>query len=111
MGDLTSLPQKTLTLETGASHSPNFSRDTTHLLCPSKQGPKAEKALEWGIPVVDMFWLEGLPVSMTNSPMTEAGAKLLPPLREDGEGEAVEPTSTPEPVLQRAPPRLSLFLS
>ncbi|EPQ54267.1 hypothetical protein GLOTRDRAFT_78211 [Gloeophyllum trabeum ATCC 11539] len=36
----------------------NFSRRSTHLLCPSAIGPKYEKALEWGIPVVGMEWLE-----------------------------------------------------
>ena len=93
------LPQKMLILETGASHAPNFSKTTTHLLCPSRQGPKAEKALKWGIPVVDMVWLEGLAVSTADSPTTEAAVKPLPPLCEDGEGEVTEPSS----VLQRAP--------
>lgn len=39
------------------SLAPNFSRRSTHLLCPSRSGAKFEKALEWGIPVVDMAWL------------------------------------------------------
>lgn len=37
--------------------APNFSRRTTHLLCPSREGTKFDKAVEWGIPVVDMQWL------------------------------------------------------
>ncbi|KAI0327027.1 hypothetical protein GY45DRAFT_1257833 [Cubamyces sp. BRFM 1775] len=41
----------------GIAHAPNFSRRTTHLLCPSGQGAKAEKAHEWGTPIVDMDWL------------------------------------------------------
>jgi BRCT domain type II-containing protein len=54
------LPQKTLRMEAGASHASTFSKRTTHLLCPLRQGPKAEKAREWGIPIVDMPWLESL---------------------------------------------------
>ena len=37
--------------------APNFSRRTTHLLCPSFTGAKYEKAIEWNVPVVDMNWL------------------------------------------------------
>lgn len=40
----------------GMSISPNFSRRTTHLLCPSRTGAKFDKAVEWRIPVVDMAW-------------------------------------------------------
>ena len=96
------LPREVMTLEPGASHAPTFSKKTTHLLCPSRQGPKAEKALEWGIPVVDMIWLDSLLMRTTNSPMTEDGANSLPPRSEDGEGGVVEPEPAPEPVLQRA---------
>jgi hypothetical protein len=96
------LHRQTLTVETGASHAPTFSKKTTHLLCPSRQGPKAEKALEWGIPVVDVIWLEGLLVYASNSPATEDDADSLLPRSEDGEGGVVEPGSSPKPVLQRA---------
>ncbi|OSC98510.1 hypothetical protein PYCCODRAFT_1480561 [Trametes coccinea BRFM310] len=41
----------------GITHAPNFSRRTTHLLCPSGEGPKADKAREWGTPIIDMEWL------------------------------------------------------
>lgn len=41
----------------GIPLAPNFSRRTTHLLCPTREGTKYEKALEWAIPVVDMEWL------------------------------------------------------
>lgn len=102
MGSLCSPPRKTLTLEPGASHAPTFSKKTTHLLCPSRQGPKAEKALEWGIPVVDMIWLGSLVVSTTNSPMTEEGVSPLPLRSEGGEEEVVRSEPTLEPVLQRA---------
>ncbi|KAH8094535.1 hypothetical protein BXZ70DRAFT_1072697 [Cristinia sonorae] len=44
----------------GISVAANFSRRTTHLLCPSKTGAKYEKALEWNIPVVDMSWVEAM---------------------------------------------------
>ncbi|KAF9650190.1 hypothetical protein BDM02DRAFT_3259867 [Thelephora ganbajun] len=82
----------------GASHAPTFSKKTTHLLCPSRQGPKAEKALKWGIPIVDMAWLESLLVSTINSPMAGHDVNPLPSLCENNEG--VEPTSAPKPVLQ-----------
>ncbi|KAJ4496321.1 hypothetical protein C8J55DRAFT_484199 [Lentinula edodes] len=36
----------------------NFSKRATHLLCPSAEGLKFEKAQEWGVPVVNMTWLE-----------------------------------------------------
>ncbi|KAG6333030.1 hypothetical protein ID866_6054 [Astraeus odoratus] len=36
----------------------NFSRRSTHLLCPSGQGTKFGKALEWRIPVISMAWLD-----------------------------------------------------
>ncbi|KAG8903637.1 hypothetical protein FRB99_002912 [Tulasnella sp. 403] len=41
----------------GITVPPVFSRKTTHLICPNKQGPKYEKAVAWGIPVVDLEWL------------------------------------------------------
>ena len=44
----------------GITFAPTFSRHSTHLLCPSRQGAKAEKAVEWDIPIVDMSWLEAI---------------------------------------------------
>lgn len=44
----------------GAHVAPNFSRRSTHLLCPSAMGPKAEKAREWCIPIVDMAWIAAI---------------------------------------------------
>ena len=98
------LPRKVLTLGTGALHSPTFSKKTTHLLCPSGQGPKAEKAQEWGIPIVDMSWLEGLLASVATSTMTEDGPNSLPSLSEDREEGAVEADSEDRPILIRALP-------
>ena len=95
------ISQETLKLEVGASHAPTFSKKTTHLLCPSRQGPKAEKAVEWGIPIVDTSWLESLLVSTTNSPVVEGGVNLLPPLCKDRGGGAGQIDTTPEPVLKR----------
>jgi len=37
--------------------APNFSRRSTHLLCPSAAGAKFDKAREWGVPVVNIGWL------------------------------------------------------
>jgi len=39
------------------THSPTFSRTTTHLLCPAAAGAKYLRARVWGTPVVDMRWL------------------------------------------------------
>jgi len=93
-----------LILEIGASHAPTFSKKTTHLLCPTRQGPKTEKALEWGVPVFDMVWLEGLLMPKVSSPMTEDEANPLAPPNEDGDGIAVElgPGPAPESVPQCA---------
>ncbi|KZP22630.1 hypothetical protein FIBSPDRAFT_787042 [Athelia psychrophila] len=44
----------------GANIAPNFSRRSTHLLCPSGTGAKFEKAREWHIPVVHMEWLAAM---------------------------------------------------
>lgn len=41
----------------GLNLAPTFSRQSTHLLCPTRTGAKYEKALEWGVPVVGMEWL------------------------------------------------------
>lgn len=49
----------------GINPTTNFSRHATHLLCPSGTGAKYEKALEWGIPVVNMGWLEEITRSGT----------------------------------------------
>ncbi|TFK21460.1 hypothetical protein FA15DRAFT_672523 [Coprinopsis marcescibilis] len=44
----------------GITLVPQFSRKTTHLLCPSGTGLKFDKAGEWGIPVVSNGWLEAI---------------------------------------------------
>ena len=44
----------------GIKLAPNFSKNTTHLLCPSATGPKFAKACEWGKPVVKMSWLAAI---------------------------------------------------
>lgn len=41
----------------GMTLAPVFSRQATHLLCPSATGAKFNKAREWGVPVVHMGWL------------------------------------------------------
>ncbi|KAK7046773.1 hypothetical protein R3P38DRAFT_3346388 [Favolaschia claudopus] len=48
-------------LETlGIPIAPAFSRRVTHLLCPSGTGEKYTKAMQWGVPVIDMRWLEAV---------------------------------------------------
>lgn len=49
-----------LSMISGITLAPNFSRRSTHLLCPSRSGAKYDKALEWGVPVVTMEWLEDM---------------------------------------------------
>lgn len=65
--------------------APNFSRRTTHLLCPSREGAKFDKAVEWGIPVVDMQWLrrivhEGVVPSDRAEPEAGADERLPEPM-------------------------------
>ena len=111
MSSLRFVPSEILILETGASHAPAFSKKTTHLLCPSRQGPKAEKALEWGIPVVDMKWLEDLLVSVADSFVTENEiSSLAPPNKDDGGFVEPEPSSAPEFVPQGTVFHSSFFL-
>lgn len=99
MSSLRFAPAEILILETGASHAPAFSRKTTHLLCPSRQGPKAEKALEWGIPVIDITWLEDLLLSVADSFVTENEiSSLAPPNKDDGGFVEPEPSPAPESV-------------
>lgn len=61
---------------------PNVSKrnSITHMVCPSRMGQKYEKAIEWGIPVVDLEWVYGLAMQQDPSPSlssvldTDAGA-------------------------------------
>jgi DNA replication regulator DPB11 len=46
-----------LSRSAGISNPPQFSPQCTHLVCPDRTGKKYEKALEWGIEVVDLDWL------------------------------------------------------
>ncbi|KAJ3570667.1 hypothetical protein NP233_g4252 [Leucocoprinus birnbaumii] len=54
----------------GITLAPSFSRNTTHLLCPSATGPKFAKACEWGKPVIQMSWLAAI-VSTGAIPLVE----------------------------------------
>lgn len=47
-----------LYISVGITLAENFSRKSTVLLCPSGTGAKFDKAGEWGVPVVNMSWLE-----------------------------------------------------
>lgn len=44
----------------GITLAPGFSRQSTHLLCPTGAGPKYARARQWGVPVVDMGWLAAM---------------------------------------------------
>lgn len=71
----------------GITHAPTFTRRTTHLLCPSREGKKFEKAPEWGIDVVGMDWLhavarEGRVPKVAGS----ASGKVSAPVQAPGKG-------------------------
>ncbi|KAI0725684.1 hypothetical protein C8Q72DRAFT_577757 [Fomitopsis betulina] len=57
----------------GFTLAPTFSRHSTHLLCPTLQGVKAEKALEWNIPIVNMSWLEATARTGSIPPVQTSG--------------------------------------
>ncbi|KAI0833823.1 hypothetical protein BC628DRAFT_1499098 [Trametes gibbosa] len=92
----------------GIMHAPNFSRRTTHLLCPSGEGAKAEKAREWGTPVVDMEWLGSMartgevpPIAPTRASPSVAGEGEdvdLNVVDYQGEPEVLLPTQQPPSV-------------
>ncbi|KAK7060262.1 protein kinase activating protein dpb11 [Paramarasmius palmivorus] len=42
----------------GFNHLSTFTKRATYLLCPSGEGLKYQKAKEWGIPVINMSWIE-----------------------------------------------------
>ena len=85
----------------GVAHAPNFSRRTTHLLCPSGVGAKADKAREWGTPIVDMAWPTALartgeiPPAPLAQPQPQSAHEQEPQARELDDGgldiEAVKP--------------------
>ena len=52
--------------------SKTFSKKCTHLLCPSKQGPKYDKAQEWQILIVDLEWLRDIAISGRIPPLHPA---------------------------------------
>ncbi|KAL4399717.1 protein kinase activating protein Dpb11 [Malassezia pachydermatis] len=60
----------------GAQVHDVLSKQTTHLLCTdeARHGPKAQKATEWHIPLVDIAWLESLlhPTANPTSPPSRA---------------------------------------
>ena len=55
----------------GINQAPNFSRRSTHLLCPSGTGAKFDKAQEWSIPVVNMQWLVDMSTKGIIHPVAE----------------------------------------
>jgi DNA replication regulator DPB11 len=64
-----------------------FSRQATHLLCPSGTGLKFEKACQWGIPVVNVHWLvemaesgqiPGLDGFLVSAPACDVQAQEVP---------------------------------
>jgi hypothetical protein len=78
----------------GANLAQNFSRRSTHLLCPSHIGAKHEKAKEWDIPVIDTSWLaEILKMGAIPPSIIEGDSPPPEPMQVDrkGKGKAVEP--------------------
>ncbi|OJT01769.1 DNA topoisomerase 2-binding protein 1 [Trametes pubescens] len=95
----------------GIPHAPNFSRRTTHLLCPSGEGAKAEKAREWGTPIIDMLWL----AEMARTGQIPLTAPIPGPASVAGEGvvqrgedldlQVVDYTGAPEVMMATQQPR------
>ncbi|KAF5326934.1 hypothetical protein D9619_004296 [Psilocybe cf. subviscida] len=84
----------------GITLAPTFNRRATHLLCPSGTGLKFDKALEWGVPVVHMGWLEEM---ARTGRVPEAGGFLVSgPLGADESGGAVEREAVIPPVVGKA---------
>ncbi|KAI0656497.1 hypothetical protein C8Q70DRAFT_1012254 [Cubamyces menziesii] len=85
----------------GIAHAPNFSRRTTHLLCPSGQGAKADKAREWGTPIVDMEWLAqiartgDIPSTSLTEPAVQDGDNMDLQIDYAGEREVLMATQQP----------------
>ncbi|KIP11001.1 hypothetical protein PHLGIDRAFT_64495 [Phlebiopsis gigantea 11061_1 CR5-6] len=77
----------------GMNIAPSFSRRTTHLLCPSREGKKFDKAVEWSIPVVDMQWLENIVRTGVIFLQREASPPREGTLK--GKGKAVEAPADP----------------
>jgi len=48
-----------------------FSKACTHLLCPSGEGPKCVKALEWGTPIVNLDWAGDIARAGALAPVTD----------------------------------------
>ncbi|KAI0363605.1 hypothetical protein BV20DRAFT_1031089 [Pilatotrama ljubarskyi] len=100
----------------GIAHAPNFSRRTTHLLCPSGEGPKADKAREWGTPIVDMEWLAAmvptgevppLPQSSSASASSGVAGDGMVQRGEDVDLQVVDFQGEPEVLLATQQPRPS----
>ena len=81
----------------GITHASTFSRACTHLLCPSRQGVKFDKAGEWGVPVVDMSWLENIVQTGVIPQQEQQAAK---PLAREGKGKGKKKTSDQETGLK-----------
>jgi hypothetical protein len=82
----------------GIHFEASFSRRSTHLLCPSAQGLKYQKALEWNIPVVGNDWLVDMrgsaqaPAGPTQSSVDNGGDLCIPSslARDKGKYSAVD---------------------
>ena len=72
----------------GITHAPTFTRRTTHLLCPSREGKKFEKAPEWGIEVVGMEWLHAVAREgrVPGKAAGSASGKVPAPVQAPGKG-------------------------
>ncbi|KAJ1659709.1 protein kinase activating protein dpb11 [Dispira simplex] len=66
----------------GAECTEKFSRRNTHLVCKAPQGPKYDKAMQWGIPVMDEKWVMdlvfcgGLPMDLNLTSQTTSSSAL-----------------------------------
>ncbi|GBE88429.1 hypothetical protein SCP_1302440 [Sparassis crispa] len=99
----------------GVNIALNFSRRSTHLLCPSRTGAKVEKAREWGVPIVDMSWVTDVATTgaiplvdrtpAVPEPEPEAAMEVDPsPADRKGKGREMAPERPMANITNGAPP-------
>jgi hypothetical protein len=79
----------------GASQAVSLNRQTTHLVSGKKDGPKVDKAREWGIKVVSEAWLFAMGKSGHVEPESDypVDSTSTTTVTGDDEAEAVKPVS------------------
>ncbi|KAJ1965651.1 protein kinase activating protein dpb11, partial [Dispira parvispora] len=93
----------------GAECTEKFSRKNTHLVCKAPQGPKYDKAMQWGIPVMDEKWAmdlishESFPTDLNATSRTVSSSTLSHTLNN------ASPSTTPAPRSTQTPVHLNFY--